>query len=183
MEKSQHVASKHKTCQKHQSQSVTSDNILQWQVTISYSDKWQYLTVTKWNSTPWVSQISTGLLYDPSVAQPTPVTINQTSIAPISPAKPGSMVWQPNQVFDSKIKETFPLHQQARGSDGNYGGKAKSKRCVFRYFLKVATEMAERTDTRRLFQSDGAQEWKALAPVLVLTLGTNKLLSLFDLSE
>ena len=44
------------------------------------------------------------------------------------------------------------------GSDGIYGGKAKSKRCVFRYFLKVATEMAERTDSGRLFQGDGAQE-------------------------
>ena len=38
------------------------------------------------------------------------------------------------------------------GSDGIYGGKAKSKRCVFRYFLKVATELAERTDSGRLFQ-------------------------------
>ena len=65
------------------------------------------------------------------------------------------------------------------GSDGIYGGKAKSKRCVFRYFLKVTTELAERTDSGRLFQ----REWKALAPVLVLTLGTDKLLSLFDLSE
>ena len=69
------------------------------------------------------------------------------------------------------------------GSDGIYGGKAKSKRCVFRYFLKVVTELAERRDSRRLFHRDGAQEWKALAPVLVLTLGTDKLLSLFDLSE
>ena len=32
-------------------------------------------------------------------------------------------------------------------------------------------------------QRDGAQERKALAPVLVLTLGADKLLSLFDLSE
>ena len=32
------------------------------------------------------------------------------------------------------------------GSDGIYGGKAKSKRCVFIYFVKVATEMAEVTD-------------------------------------
>ena len=69
------------------------------------------------------------------------------------------------------------------GSDGIYGEKAKSKRCVFRYFLKVATELAEWTDSGRLFQRDRAQEWKALAPVLVLTLGTDKLLSLFDLSE
>ena len=69
------------------------------------------------------------------------------------------------------------------GSNGICGGKAKSKRCVFRYFLKVAIELAERTDSGRLFQTDGAQEWKALAPALVLTLGTDKLLSLFDLSE
>ena len=43
--------------------------------------------------------------------------------------------------------------------------------------------MAEWTDSRRLFQRDGAQECKALAPVLVLTLGTDRLLSLFDFSE
>ena len=63
------------------------------------------------------------------------------------------------------------------------GGKAKSKKCVFRCFLKIATEMAERTDSRRLFQGDEAQEWKALAPVLVFTLGTDRLILLFDLSE
>ena len=33
------------------------------------------------------------------------------------------------------------------GSDGIYGGKAKSKRCVFRYYLQVTTKRAERTDT------------------------------------
>ena len=44
------------------------------------------------------------------------------------------------------------------GSDGIYGGKAKSKRCVFICFLKVATEMAERTDSGRFFQGDRAQE-------------------------
>ena len=71
-------------------------------------------------------------------------------------------------VFNSKIEETVPLNQQAMGSDGIYGGKTESKRCVFRYFLKVATELAERTDSGRLFQRDGAQEWKALAPVLGL---------------
>ena len=68
-------------------------------------------------------------------------------------------------------------------SDSIYGQKAKPKKCVFRYFLKVATEMAEQIDSGRLFQRDGAQEWKPLAPVLVFTLGTDKLLSMFDLSE
>ena len=69
------------------------------------------------------------------------------------------------------------------GSDGIYGGKEESKRCFFRYFLKVRTEIAEWTDSGRLFKRDGAQELKALAPVLVLTLGTDKLLSLFNLIE
>ena len=44
------------------------------------------------------------------------------------------------------------------GNDSIYEGKAKSKRWVFRYFIKVATEMAERTDSGRLFQRDRAQE-------------------------
>ena len=86
-------------------------------------------------------------------------------------------------VFNSKIEETVPWHQQAMGNDGIYRGKAKSKRCVSRYFLKVATEMAEWTDSGRLFQRDRVQEWKALAPVMVLTVGTDRLLSLFDLTE
>ena len=66
-------------------------------------------------------------------------------------------------------------------SDGIYGGKAKSKRYVFRYFLKVATEQDERTESGDLFQR--VKEWTTLAPVLILTLGTDKLLSSFDLSQ
>ena len=42
--------------------------------------------------------------------------------------------------------------------------------------------MVERTDNGRLFQRDGAHESNALAAVLVLTLGTNRLTPLFDLS-
>ena len=49
--------------------------------------------------------------------------------------------------------------------------------------MKVATEMVEWTDNGRFFQRDGAQERKALAPVLVLTLGTDRLIPLLDLSE
>ena len=33
--------------------------------------------------------------------------------------------------------------------------------------------MAERTDSGRLLQRDGVQAWKALAPVLVLSLATD----------
>ena len=43
--------------------------------------------------------------------------------------------------------------------------------------------MTERTDSGRLFQREGAQELKALALVLVLILGTDRVIPLFDLSE
>ena len=43
--------------------------------------------------------------------------------------------------------------------------------------------MAEQTDTGRLFQRDRAQEGKVLAPVLVLALGTDRLIRSFNLSE
>ena len=106
------------------------------------------------------------------------LSINQSNFySPNIPSKARFSGATAKSVFNSK------MDQKAMGSDGNYGGKAKSKRCVFRYFIKVATEMAERTNSGRLFQRDGAQEWKVLAPLLVLTLGTNKLLLLFDLSE
>ena len=49
--------------------------------------------------------------------------------------------------------------------------------------MKIATEEAERTDSGRLAQRDGARECKALAPVLVLTLGADRLLLLLDLNE
>ena len=43
--------------------------------------------------------------------------------------------------------------------------------------------MAERTESRRLFQREELKELKALAPVLVLILGTDRVIPLFDLSE
>ena len=52
-----------------------------------------------------------------------------------------------------------------------------------RRLLKVATEVAERTDSGRLFQREGVQELKALAPALVLILETGRVIPLFDLSE
>ena len=68
-------------------------------------------------------------------------------------------------------------------SAGIIGGKAKSKRYVFRSLLKIAVEGAVRTKTGSLFDRVGPQEQKALEPMLVLTLKTEKLLPLFDLSE
>ena len=43
--------------------------------------------------------------------------------------------------------------------------------------------MAELTDSERLFQREGAHELKALAPVLILILGIDRVIPLFDLSE
>ena len=43
--------------------------------------------------------------------------------------------------------------------------------------------MAERTDSGRLFQREGVQDLKALAPVLVLIVGMDRVIPLLDLSE
>ena len=80
----------------------------------------------------------------------------------------GSVDARAESVFNSKIDETVPWHQRAVGCAGVYGGpwgvrvsmggQAKLKRCVFRSFLKVATDMADRTDSGRLLQRDRTQE-------------------------
>ena len=75
-------------------------------------------------------------------------------------------------VFNSKIDEAVPQRQLVIGHAGVYGGKARSKRYVLRHFLKVATEVDKRTDSGKLFQTEGAQELNDLFPALVLTLGT-----------
>ena len=49
--------------------------------------------------------------------------------------------------------------------------------------LEDAVEGADRAERGSLFHRVGPQERKALAPVLALTLGTEKLILLFDLSE
>ena len=87
---------------------------------------------------------------------------------------------QPDRCSNAKSLKSF---QEAVGYTGVYGGKAKSKRYVLRRLLKVATEVVERTDSGRLFQREGAHELKALAPVLVLILGLDRVIPLFDLSE
>ena len=43
--------------------------------------------------------------------------------------------------------------------------------------------MAEQTDSGGLFQTEGVQDLNALALVLVLILGTDRVIPLFDLSE
>ena len=47
----------------------------------------------------------------------------------------------------------------------------------------MATEVAERTDSGRLYQREGTQELKAFVPVLAFIIGTDAVIFLFDLSE
>ena len=47
----------------------------------------------------------------------------------------------------------------------------------------METEVDERTESGKLFQREGAQELNDLFPALVLTLGTDKVIPLLDLSE
>ena len=110
-------------------------------------------------------------------------SINQTSVAPISPVKPGSVARQPNQCSTAKSRKQFRNINRSWEVTVFMGKRPNQRDVSSDIFLKVATELAEQTDSGRLFKGTGAQEWKALAPVLVLTLGTDKLLSLFDLSE
>ena len=86
-------------------------------------------------------------------------------------------------MLNSKIDEAVPQCQQVIGHAGVCGGKAKSKRYVLRHFLKAETGVDERTDSGKLFQREGAQELNDLFPALVLTIGTDKVIPLFDLSE
>ena len=47
----------------------------------------------------------------------------------------------------------------------------------------METEVDEWTDSGKLCQREGAKELNELFPTLVLTLGTDKVIPLFDLSE
>ena len=86
-------------------------------------------------------------------------------------------------VLNSKIAEAVPQCQQVIRHAGVYGGKVRSERYVLRYFLKVATEVHEWTDSGKMFQREGEQDVIDLLPALVLTLGTDKVIPLFDVSE
>ena len=58
-----------------------------------------------------------------------------------------------------------------------------SQKDVLRHSLKIAIEVAEWTGSGRLFQGVGVSERNSLAPALALTLGTDRVIPLFDLSE
>ena len=68
----------------------------------------------------------------------------------------------------SKTSSDFQVRQE------NYGGKARPKRKVFRRFLNILADSADRTDTGRAFQRTGAHALEDRSPVLVLTLETDR---------
>jgi hypothetical protein len=118
-------------------------------------------------------------VYNQSINQ----SINLTSIAPISPAKPRLNGASAQISIQSHSRYSGPFINRATGVRQIYGGKAKPKRWVFKRFLKTAVELDERTDRGSLFHESGPQKRKALAPVFVLTFGTDNLIPWFDLSE
>ena len=77
------------------------------------------------------------------------------SIAPISPAKPGSVARQPNQCSIAKSMKQYLGINGLSGVPVSQGDRPH-QRDVFRCFLKVATEIAELTDSGRSFQRDRA---------------------------
>ena len=93
------------------------------------------------------------------------------------------MVQQPDWCSNTKSLKLSRNINRPLGTPVSKGGEAKSKRYVLRHLLKVATKVAERIGSGRLFQREGVQELKALAPVSVLILGTDRVIPLFDLSE
>ena len=98
-------------------------------------------------------------------------SINQTSIAPISPTKSGSVAPQPDQCSSAKSMKLFcniNRRSGARCLRRRGGGRRPSQKDVLRRLLIVATEVAERTDSGRLFQREGVQDLNALEPLLVL---------------
>ena len=70
--------------------------------------------------------------------------------------------WQPNRCSTAKSIKQFCNSNGPSGVLVSMGKRPSSKRCVLRRFLKIAAGVAERTDSGRLFQREGAQEWKAL---------------------
>ena len=86
-------------------------------------------------------------------------------------------------MLNNKIEEAVPHCQQVIGHVGVNRGKARSKRYVFRHFLMMETEVDEWTDSGKLFQREGAQELHDIFAALVLSLGTDKVIPLFDLTE
>ena len=87
-------------------------------------------------------------IFNESINQPNIYSANIPSVARLSGATSKS-------VINSKIDDAVPQRQQVIWHAGVYGGKARSKRYVLRHFLKVETEVDERTDSGKLAKGKG----------------------------
>ena len=85
-------------------------------------------------------------------------------------------------VLNSKINEAVPQRQHDIEHSSVYEGSGQIW-YVLGIFLRVAFEVDERTDNGKVFQREGTKELNDLFPALVLPLGTDKVIPLFDLSE
>ena len=93
----------------------------------------------------------------------------------------GSVAWQLNQWSAAKSIKQF--HNINKLSSRQVSmGKGQVKEMCFETFPE-GCNCIESTGRRRLFQREGAQKWNAHAPVLFLTLRTDRVIPLFDLSE
>ena len=107
---------------------------------------------------------------------------------PRPPSKPGSVAQQQNRCSNAKSMKQFRSITWPLGCASVVREKGQVKEMhVLRgfFFFKVAAEMAERTKiySGMLFQRDGPKDWKALAPVMVLNLGTDRPIPLLFLRE
>ena len=114
---------------------------------------------------------SVSMVLAPTVPVTSRYSINQSDF--YSANILGTLIhWHDSQV--SVQRQNPKRHQWAIGHADVYRRRAKSKRCVFRHFLKVAIEGTEWTNSGRLFHRKRPQKWNTLESALVLTLGTDR---------
>ena len=63
-------------------------------------------------------------------------SINQTSIAPTSPAKPGSVAWQTNQCSTAKSRKQFCIINRPSGVTVSIGERPNQMRLCLQVFLE-----------------------------------------------
>ena len=110
-------------------------------------------------------------------------SINESINQSISMAKLVSVSRQRNRCSTSKLMKQFRIINGTSGVVVSMGGRPSQRDMFWDVSWRFSTEVAERTNSRKLFQRERAQKWTVLAPVLVLNLGTDRLIPLFDLGD
>ena len=92
----------------------------------------------------------------------------------------------PRSVFKYEVVEARSVTSTgSRAYAGVYGGggRPSQKGMFWDVFWRWQPTWLNGQSSGRLFQREGANDLKALAPVLILILGTDRVIPLFDLSE